>query len=482
MGCGGSTSRATEKKKTVPEPIPVLGYWNIQARGDPARLLLHHLGVKFEDKQYVFGETSGPKSWSANKTKLGMVIPNLPYWKDGDVIHAETVPVLKSICRKYCPTYMGRTQAEQAAADSFASTIYGGLLGFFMPYMFRADYAEKKEEGLEAAKGYLDLIERCIGSKRFIAGNEPTYADFITYWILKVLKMYAPTIFDGRQAVTYMRNFTALKGIQTAENAYKDVPPFLPLCNWWKDRMPGAKAPAKPTPSQAPAKPTPAQAPVKPTPALASAKPITAPEVKGPKPILGYWGIQGRGDPCRMLLHNLGVDFEDKHYVMGETSGENSWPANKGQLGTPFPNLPYWKDGDIIHSETIPVIRSICRKYKPEYMGRNQTEQAYADSFTGTINGAFVPWFMPHMFREDYASKRVEGTAKGKELAEMIVNCLGNKKFIAGNDITYVDFVSFWLLKILNLYDKSIVGSFPKLGQYMELFSSQKGITEAAKA
>jgi len=64
----------------------------------------------------------------------------------------------------------------------------------------------------------------------------------------------------------------------------------------------------------------------------------------------------------------------------------------------------------------------------------------------------------------------------------MIVNCLGNKKFIAGNDITYVDFVSFWLLKILNLYDKSIVGSFPKLGQYMELFSSQKGITEAAKA
>ena len=81
-------------------------------------------------------------------------------------------------------------------ADTFSSTIYGSLLPWFGPYMFSEGYAEKKEEGLEAARGYRDLIERCIGTKRFLAGNEVTYADFITYWILKVLKMYEPTIFN----------------------------------------------------------------------------------------------------------------------------------------------------------------------------------------------------------------------------------------------------------------------------------------------
>ena len=48
------------------------------------------------------------------------------------------------------------------------------------------------------AKGFRDLIEKCIGSKKFMAGNQVTYCDFITYWILKVLKMYDPTIFDRK--------------------------------------------------------------------------------------------------------------------------------------------------------------------------------------------------------------------------------------------------------------------------------------------
>ena len=36
------------------------------------------------------------------------------------------------------------------------------------------------------------------------------------------------------------------------------------------------------------------------------------------KPILGYWNVRARGDPCRMLLYNLGIDFEDKQYVFGD--------------------------------------------------------------------------------------------------------------------------------------------------------------------
>ena len=46
-----------------------------------------------------------------------------------------------------------------------------------MPY-FQADWAEKKEEGTAAANGYLEQYSACIGNKKFLCGNEPSYIDF----------------------------------------------------------------------------------------------------------------------------------------------------------------------------------------------------------------------------------------------------------------------------------------------------------------
>ena len=75
----------------------------------------------------------------------------------------------------------------------------------------------------------------------------------------------------------------------------------------------------------------------------------------------------------------------------------------------PFPNLPYWKDGDVIHSETVPILRSICRKYCPDYMGRDDKEQAYADTFTNTIYGSFDLWFGQYMYAPNYLHHLAEG-------------------------------------------------------------------------
>ena len=455
MGCGGSTSKAPDVRKPSAQPVPVLGYWSIQARGDPCRMLLHNLGIKFEDKKYNFGETAGPNSWPANKTKLGMAFPNLPYWKDADVIHSETLPVLRSICRRYCPQYMGRNQKEQAMADSFANTIYGGLVPWFGTYMSKPDYADKKEAGIAAGREYRDTIERCIGTKRFVAGDV-TYADFITYWILKVLKLYEPSIVSEKPViVAYMRNFAALKGILAAENAYKNLPQFSPMCAWWKDNMPGARPSAPKT--------TTAVAP--------TGAPATV-------PVFGYYNVQGRGDPCRLLLSNIGVKFEDKMYTFGDKTSPDSWEKSKGKLGMLFPNLPYWKDGDIIHSETNSILRSICRSYCPEYLGRNQTEQAYADTFLATIHGSLPGWGGPHLFMPDYADKHAEGVAAGKVYLEQIAKMIGNKRFVAGNNVTYADFMAYWILKALTMFDASIIQSNPKMLQYMVTFSELKGIRE----
>ena len=196
-------------------------------------------------------------------------------------------------------------------------------------------------------------------------------------------------------------------------------------------------------------------------------------------PILGYWNVQARGDPCRMLLHNIGVNFEDKMYTFGDTSSADSWEQSKGKLGTAFPNLPYWHEGDHIHCETLSILRSICRRYYPDYLGRNATEQAYADSFCGTIYDGFPKWFAPYAFMPGYESKHGAGVEAGKAYLKQISHMIGKKKFVAGDGVTYADFMAYWILKIMAMYDAHIIGSNKKMHEYMRKMAELKGMDQA---
>ena len=198
----------------------------------------------------------------------------------------------------------------------------------------------------------------------------------------------------------------------------------------------------------------------------------------GPKPVFAYWGIIGRGDVGRILLHHLGVDFEDRYFGPGESTNPKDcqWPGSKPKLGMAFPNLPYWQEGDTIHAETLAVLRSICRSYSPEYLGRNPKEQAYADSFSGTIYGDFGPWLGPAFFAPVTDKNALITQAKG--IVATISKCIGNKQFIAG-DVTYCDFIAYWALKYFNRFDESIVKSDPKVVAYVAKMHGLKGVAAA---
>jgi glutathione S-transferase len=91
---------------------PILGYWCMRGRAGAARALLTHLEVDFENKIYA-----SPQEWAEAKPNLPLNFPNLPYYIDGDVKMSESMAILRQICRKYAPTYLGRTLKEQAQAD-----------------------------------------------------------------------------------------------------------------------------------------------------------------------------------------------------------------------------------------------------------------------------------------------------------------------------------------------------------------------------
>ncbi|XP_064633670.1 glutathione S-transferase-like [Lineus longissimus] len=82
-------------------------------------------------------------------------------------------------------------------------------------------------------------------------------------------------------------------------------------------------------------------------------------------PVLGYWDSRGLGGPIRLLLAYCKEDFEDKHFVCGDGPefSMECWHSVKDTLGLPFPNLPYYIDGDVKITQSNAICRHIARKH-----------------------------------------------------------------------------------------------------------------------
>ena len=67
-------------------------------------------------------------------------------------------------------------------------------------------------------------------------------------------------------------------------------------------------------------------------------------------PVLGYWNIRGLAQPIRVLLGYAGVEFEEKHYVIGDGPefSYEYWYKEKFELGEQmWSNCLYGKETPI---------------------------------------------------------------------------------------------------------------------------------------
>ena len=93
-------------------------------------------------------------------------------------------------------------------------------------------------------------------------------------------------------------------------------------------------------------------------------------------PTLGYWDIQGLGQPLRMILAYLDIEHED--IVYDNTTLRTTWVTDiKPNLGLDFPNVPYYKDGDLKITQSLAIIRYIGKKHG--MYGKSDEESAKID-------------------------------------------------------------------------------------------------------
>lgn len=193
--------------------------------------------------------------------------------------------------------------------------------------------------------------------------------------------------------------------------------------------------------------------------------------------LLGYWKIRGLAEPIRTLLHYLKVEYKDVFYENGPAPDFNgdSWFSVKYSLDLDYPNIPYLFDGDFKMTESQAIMRYICSKYNPALLGETIKDKAMVDMAVGVLYDVITA-----KSRLMYGGKDCDGhegfEKKIKEKLDNIEKVLGKYKYIAGDKITFADFLCVEVIESINVLLQPILDKYPNIKRHFELICDEPEI------
>lgn len=191
--------------------------------------------------------------------------------------------------------------------------------------------------------------------------------------------------------------------------------------------------------------------------------------------ILGYWDFRGLAEPARLMLNFMGIDFEDKRY-----KDVTDWSADKYTLGFDFPNLPYLIDGDIKITESVALYRYLGRK--SELFPRSETERRDCDVIESIANDLRLRMSLLAYLTPDVTKKLHDTQSFCVERTAQVDRFLSGKKFVAGEQLTYVDFMLFEFLIRIEILFSGIYEDKTNVKSFMRRFSALEPIDRYLKS
>lgn len=172
---------------------PILGYWAIRGRAQPIRFLLEFTGTEYEDKQYNFGPppTFDASEWRDEKTELGLLLPNLPYYidEDEDIKITETSAILRHLARKN--NLVGSSETDMIKVD-MAFGLIDGMNTENAALGFNRNFEDAKEAYVANIGGRLQKLSDLLGDGDYILGDEMSFVDFCLNEALDRFEMIEP--------------------------------------------------------------------------------------------------------------------------------------------------------------------------------------------------------------------------------------------------------------------------------------------------
>ena len=196
--------------------------------------------------------------------------------------------------------------------------------------------------------------------------------------------------------------------------------------------------------------------------------------MSGTKPVLGYWAVRGLGMQLRLMLKYCQVNFEEELYpqVFDDTAtGYNRWNGDAwwnvwDKQGLPFPNLPYFKDGEAKITMSSAIARYICAKWKPELLGVTPLEVGNAAMLEMALVD-FNAALDKISFSDDGTREQLIECAK--EHLTPVHTFLGGNDFLVGENITFPDFILFEMIDKCqdeHMFNGKFYETFPKFQAY----------------
>ncbi|CAG2117287.1 unnamed protein product, partial [Medioppia subpectinata] len=148
--------------------------------------------------------------------------------------------------------------------------------------------------------------------------------------------------------------------------------------------------------------------------------------------------------------------------------------SDKSSLGLPFPNLPYYIDGDLKLSQSLAILRHLGRKHglvAPDEAGRARQEVVEQQ-----LEDIRLALFMVIM-ADDWEAKRADySTGTLEPQLDLLVKYLGANNWLTGGQLSYVDFLAYETLDWLKRFTPDTIGKFPTVGQYLDRFEALPAI------
>ena len=198
----------------------------------------------------------------------------------------------------------------------------------------------------------------------------------------------------------------------------------------------------------------------------------------------GYWGFKGRGQPHRILIAYLGLNIPEVSF-----STPQQWAAKKQELKTgsqcPFPNLPYFKDGQTIVTESLAVAEAIAFKAnRPELFGKSPSDKITHSTLFSVYSDIFETWLklLGSTKSEVQASwpATVENVIRPK--LEGFVKVLGDNKLLL-HYFTYADILLSYVSELFEFLSKHTgvanpIKEFPVLVAHRKFVLNLPGIID----
>ncbi|XP_008294198.1 glutathione S-transferase Mu 3-like [Stegastes partitus] len=195
---------------------------------------------------------------------------------------------------------------------------------------------------------------------------------------------------------------------------------------------------------------------------------------------LAYWDIRGLAQPIRLLLEYTGTEYKEKLFSCGEGPDydKSCWFGIKNSLGLDFPNLPYLVDGERRIMQSNAILRYIARKHN--MCGETEDEKIRVDIIENQAmdfrNGFVTLCYMNFDTQRSCYVEKLPATLK------QFSDFLGDRKWFAGDKITFVDFTMYELLDQHRMFEPKCLDDVQKLKDFLSRFEALDKIAAYMKS